>query len=199
MRCAALPKAVAHDNRPRRRPAMSAPLSPPARQPRLQSLRLRLHAALPSRSLLLFGAPLWGLLMMISAWFSLYLRHRLETFHLEALLLLYFSGGFLAWPFCLTSGRLLAHRHRVESRFAAFFLCLSAGTILMTAFLFAMQYRLFYAQWHAPPATFIWAIQFVYTSASAVYQFSVLGLPLLLPLGLLFLIGASVGLARRMR
>jgi hypothetical protein len=178
---------------------MSAPLPIPPASMRLLWLKRRLIACRPSRSHLLVGAPVWGLLMMLSAAVALYLRHRLETFHLEALLLLYFAGGFVAWPFCLTFGRFLAHRHRIEGRFAAFFLCLSAGTILMTAFLFAMQYRLFYAQWHAPPGTFIWAIQFVVTSASAVYQFSVLGLSLFLPLGLLFLIAASLVLARRMR
>jgi len=199
MRCARRLKAAAYDIRPWQNPVMSAPLPAPPEELRLPSRKNRLRAALPSRSEVLLGAPAWGLLMMLSALAALYIRHRLETFHLAAMLLLYFSGGFFAWPFCLILGRLLAHRHRIEARVAAFFLSLSAGTILMTAFLFAMQYRLFYAQWHAPPATFIWAFQFVYTSASAIYQFSIMGLTLFLPLGLLFLIAASLALARRMR
>ena len=48
----------------------------------------------------------------------------------------------------------------------------------MTAFLFAMDYRLFYSRWHAPFGTIVWAFQFVFTSASAVYQFAVLGMRL---------------------
>ena len=199
MPCAGPPKAAAHDIRRWPKTAMSVPLPAPPGKPRLHALKKRWQTAAPSRSQLCVGAPVWGFLMMLSALAGLYLRHRLETFHLEALLLLYFAGGFFAWPFCLTLGRLLAQRHRIEGRIAAFFLSLSAGTILMTAFLFAMQYRLFYAQWHAPPATFIWAFQFVYTSASAVYQFSIMGLTLFLPLGLLVLIAASLALARRMR
>ena len=69
----------------------------------------------------------------------------------------------------------------------------------MTAFLFALDYRVFYARWHAPTGSLIWMFQFAFTSASAVYQFGVLGSRLFLPLGLIWLPGASLYLARRMR
>ena len=65
----------------------------------------------------------------------------------------------------------------------AFFLCLTVCTIAATAFLFAMDYRIFYARWHAPFGTLTWVYQFVFTSAGAVYQFVVMGIRLYLPVG----------------
>jgi hypothetical protein len=134
-----------------------------------------------------------------SALGALYLRNGLLTSHLPELTTVYFLGGMLAWPFMLPLARLLARGRRLEARFAAFFLTLSLGTIAMTAFLFAMDYRWFYARWHAPFGTLVWAFQFAFTSASAVYQFAVLGLGLFLPLGFLCLLAASLYLARHMR
>ncbi|MFC5755233.1 hypothetical protein [Rhizobium sp. GCM10022189] len=159
----------------------------------------RLRAAWPSFPELFVGAPLWGVLMLISAISGLYLRNRLETSHVLDLAILYFGGGLLSWPFNLLVGRYLALGHRVEARFAAFFLALTAGTVLMTAFLFAMDYRIFYSRWHAPFGSFIWMLQFIFTSVSAVYQFLVIGLGLFLPIGLVCLLATSLALAKRMR
>jgi len=162
-------------------------------------MRERLKAAYPPYPDLIVGALLWGVLMLVSAMLSLYMRNRMETSHAGELAILYFAGGLLSWPFMLPLGRYFAHRRRIETRFAAFFVALSAGTILMTAFLFAMEYRLFYARWHGPAGSLLWIFQFVFTSASAVYQFAVLGLPLFLPLGLACLLATSFALAKRMR
>jgi hypothetical protein len=49
--------------------------------------------------------------------------------------------------------------------------------------MFSIIYRNFYAQWHGDPFTRIWLFQLTFTSASALYQFAVLGLRLYLPLG----------------
>lgn len=159
----------------------------------------RLQAARPPLADLVAGALLWGLQMLLSALASLYLRNHLQTSHLLELAAVYFAGGFLAWPFVLPIARFFAHGRRAETRFAAFFVMLTAGTILMTAFLFAMDYRIFYSRWHAPFLSRIWMFQFVFTGASAVYQFFVLGLGLFLPLGLVCLVLTSLFLAKRMR
>ncbi|NTF42133.1 hypothetical protein G6L80_09425 [Agrobacterium rhizogenes] len=148
---------------------------------------------------LLGGAASWGSAMAISALAALYLRNGLLTSHLTALTLVYFFGGTLSW---LVMVPLTGHftKHRPSSaRFAAFFLVLSIGTVAATAFLFAMDYRWFYARWHAPFGSLIWIFQFVFTGASAVYQFAVLGLTLFLPFGLFFLIAAATYLARHRR
>ncbi|MBW9055750.1 hypothetical protein [Rhizobium mesosinicum] len=159
----------------------------------------RLRAAWPSLSELFIGAPLWGVQMLLSAIVGLYLRNGWETSHVLDLAILYFSGGLLSWPFNLLAGRYLAFGHQVEARFAAFFLVLTTGTVLMTAFLFAMDYRIFYSRWHSPFGSVIWMFQFAFTGASAIYQFLVLGLGLFLPLGLVCLFATSLALAKRMR
>ena len=171
------------------------PVSAPARF----SFRERLAGAIPSRSDLLIGAPCWGIEMALSALVALYLRNRLETSHLPTLILLYGFGGMLSWPFMLPFARFFAQGRRVETRFAAFFVALAGGTVAMTAFLFAMDYRIFYSRWHDPFGTVVWAYQFVFTGANAVYQFAVLGLDLFLPAGLACLIVTSLFLAKRMR
>lgn len=154
---------------------------------------------MPPFSLLAGGALLWGLIMAGCALFSLSALGRGNTFHLTRILAVYFAGGFLAWPLALSGARLLARRRGIETRFAACFALLGLGTVALTAFVFAMDYRLFYAQWHQPFGTRIWLLQFLFTSAGAVYQFLVMGLGLYLPAGLPLLAGASLWLARSMR
>ncbi len=153
--------------------------------------------AFPTR-LWIFGAPAWGVAMALCAFGGLFLRFRLETSHLSELLFLYFAGGLVAWIIALPMARPFMGHRLAERRFAAMFLALTVATVLITAGFFALDYRSFYAQWHAPFGTRIWAFQFVFTSASAAYQFLVLGLRLYLPFGFMLLIGVSLYLAKRM-
>jgi len=134
--------------------------------------------------------------MAASAFAALYLRNGLMTSHLTALTLVYFFGGALSWLVMVPLTERAAGHRPPTARFSAFFLALSLGTVAMTAFLFAMDYRWFYARWHAPFGSLVWIFQFLFTGASAVYQFAVLGLTLFLPFGLFFLIAASTYLAR---
>ncbi|AYG66392.1 hypothetical protein CCGE531_10575 [Rhizobium sp. CCGE531] len=151
-----------------------------------------------SRCLEVFrNAVCWGAAMAASALAALYWRNGLLTSHLPALALVYFFGGALAWPILVPLTRRVTRSRPAGARFAAFFLMLSIGTAAMTAFLFAMDYRWFYSRWHAPFGSLIWTFQFLYTGASAVYQFAILGLPLFLPFGLPCLIAVSAYLARR--
>ncbi|MBB3912905.1 hypothetical protein [Rhizobium fabae] len=159
----------------------------------------RLRAAKPPYPDLFAGALLWGMQMLAAAMLGLYLRNGLQTSRLGEVAALYFLGGLLSWPFALPVARFLAYNRPPEARFAAFFVTLTAATILMTAFLFAMEYRIFYSRWHAPFGSVVWVFQFVFTSVSAVYQFLVIGLRLFLPLGLVCLVASSYHLAKRMR
>ncbi|WP_179875444.1 hypothetical protein [Sinorhizobium sp. BJ1] len=158
--------------------------------------RARMLRAIPSWRETFIGAPAWGLAMAFSAWYALWLREHDATFHLESILLLYASGGLIAWPLSLFAGRCLAQDRTIETRFAAYLLCLIAGTIGVTALLFALDYRLFYSQWHAATGSRVWLYQALFTSLSAYYQFLVLGVRLYLPLGAVALLLASLGLAR---
>ncbi len=157
----------------------------------------RLCSSLPSAREILIGGPVWGLMMAMSSFLALYLRNGAQTYHICSILLLFFCGGIIAWPCALFLGRFGAIGRRGETRFAAFFLCLTVCTIAATAFLFAMDYRMFYSQWHEPFGTRIWMYQFVFTSAAAVYQFVVMGVPLFVPFGFAALALASLWLARQ--
>ncbi|HEV7309105.1 hypothetical protein [Ensifer sp.] len=161
--------------------------------------RSRFVRAFPSAVELVVGAPFWGISMMASAWFGLWLREGASTFHLAELLQMFAFGAALAWPPALFLARLAALGRRVETRFAACLFFLSLGTIGMTALLFALDYREFYSQWHAPIGTKTWLFQFAFTTAIAFYQFLVMGLRLYLPLGGAILLGVSLWLASNRR
>lgn len=147
----------------------------------------------------LVGAVAWGGLMALSAAFALYRHNGLETDRLGPLLALYFIGGAIAWPVSVSTARWISGGKPIETRFAACLLCLSVATMMITAILFALDYRMFYARWHAPSGSLVWMFQFVFTGVSAVYQFGVLGSRLYLPLGLFWLPVASYYLARRLQ
>ncbi len=133
--------------------------------------------------------------MTLSAWFALWLRERDVTFHLAELLWIFGAGALLAWPSALFLARFAAIGRRAETRFAAYLFFLSLGTIGMTALLFALDYREFYSQWHAPIGTRTWFFQFAFTTLIAFYQFLVMGLRLYLPVGGVILLGVSLWLA----
>ncbi|MDW5313553.1 hypothetical protein [Rhizobium sp. PL01] len=163
-----------------------------------QKVAQRLREAVPGLWETLIGAPLWGVMMAVSALAALYLRNGAETSHLSGILVLFFAGGLVSWPFALLLGRFGAIGRGRETRFAAFFLCLTVCTIVATGILFALDYRIFYARWHAPFGTGTWVYQFTFTSASAIYQFIVMGIRLYLPLGFAALALTSLWLAYRM-
>lgn len=159
----------------------------------------RFARSLPTLRELVLGAPLWAGAMTLSAWCGLWLRERALTFHLSELLLIFGLGAFLAWPPALFLARFASLRRRVETRFAAYLFFLSLGTIGMTAMLYALDYRQFYAQWHAPTGTGTWLFQFAFTSLIAFYQFLVMGLRLYLPVGGVVLVAVSLWLTSSRR
>ena len=161
--------------------------------------RARLAASRPPVTEWLIGALVWGFLIALSVTFSAYGLHRLPGSHRAIVLALYFCGGALGWIVALPLMRFASLARPPETRFAAAFLFLGAGTAALTALLFALHYRQFYAQWHQPFGTVIWFFQFAFTSASAGYQFAVLGIRHYLPFGLILLIAASILHARRSR
>ena len=112
---------------------------------------------------------------------------------------LFSAGGALAFPVGLFAARLVSLERHWEVALAAAFVCLLAATITFTGGLFALQYRSYYAEWHEPTFSLTWALQFVFTMLTALYQFVVLGIRLYFPLGFIALALASVWFARRQR
>lgn len=112
---------------------------------------------------------------------------------------IYFAGGIASFPIALYCARFMSLNRSREKRFAAVFVCLSTITIAVTAILFAIIYRNFYAQWHDGSFTVLWIHQFIFTTASALVQFAVIGLRLYFPVGFAFLAVTSFWLAASMR
>lgn len=160
------------------------------------NLRDRLQAAQLSWRDAVLGAIGWGAAMALSAQASLWLSMAALTDHYWSLTALVFVGAALAWPLSLASFRFISHGRAREAAFAASFLCLTVFTIGVTSVMFAFMFRHFFVQWHGDPFTKLWLVQFIFTFASGLYQFAVLGLRLYLPLGFVFLFAASILLAR---
>lgn len=179
---------------------------PQKRRPRLGDMlqkgsivKQRLKYALPSKLIVIFGPVLWGGAMAASCWIGLYLRNRGETDHFWQIIFLYFAGAFIAFMPAFVLARFLSFTKPATARFCAYALSLCLVTYAVTAFIFAMQYRIFYAQWHEPFLSKIWFFQQLFTLIGATYQFTIIGLWFYFPIGILSLFITSFILSLRMR
>ncbi len=118
---------------------------------------------------------------------------------IRTIFMLFSAGGFLAFPLGLVIARFLAHDARWQTAFAAAFVAFTLTTLIITALIFGLQYRVYYAQWHQDALTRIWFLQYFFTMAVALYQFAVLGLRLYFPFGFVILLCVSAWFARRLR
>lgn len=158
-----------------------------------------LRQALPPPALALKGAFLWGAAMGFNALGFLWMRGWQSMPHMVALASIFALGAALAFPIGHTLQALVARNARSETRFAAAFLCFALATICVTAALYALQYRAYYAQWHGALLSPSWVIHFIFTTAGAVYQFAVIGLRFYFPWGLAALFALSCIYAARPR
>ncbi len=113
--------------------------------------------------------------------------------------LLYALGAAIAFPIALYLARLVSLGRTFETAFAAMFLALAGSTVGLTAGIYALGYRQYYATWHEDFLTVTWTFQLVFTTAVALVQFLVLGLPLFFPIGFVALLLASLWFARSSR
>lgn len=157
------------------------------------------RSALPGWRATLFGSLAWAVAMGASALINLLLDHWATPDKIRIVSLLFAGGGALAFPLGLFAARLVSLGRGREVAFAAAMVCLAAATIGLTAGLYALQYRSYYAEWHAPAFTLTWGFQLVFTMAVASYQFVVLGIRLYFPLGFVALFAASLWFARQRR
>ena len=105
-------------------------------------------------------------------------------------------GAFFSAPVSLWLTKICV-RPTLIANFALSFFLLGAGTIGLSALVFAFDFWLYFAQWHSEPFSKLWANQLVFTFASAIYQFLVSGLRLYLPFGLIALVMASLWASKR--
>lgn len=154
---------------------------------------------LPSILLWMGGSLAWALAMAASFQLSVHLFGRATSSHDLALTLIYAAGGLLGWLIALPLIHLVEKRGGPQTVLAAWLLLLGVITVGAISGIYALQYRTFYAHWHAPFPSRIWVYQQIFTTASALYQFAVLGLRHLLPTGLAMLLVLSMVMARRSR
>lgn len=159
----------------------------------------RVRRAVPSTVAALLGALLWAVAMGASALTGLWLDNWETPEKIRFVVLLFAMGAAIAFPIGLFAARLISLDRQAEVAFAAAFVCLLGATLAFTGGLLALQYRSYYAEWHAEAFTVRWAFELVFTSLTALYQFVVLGIRLYFPLGFIALAIASVWFARQQR
>ena len=154
---------------------------------------------LPSVLLWMGGSLAWALALAARFQLSVHLFGRATSSHDLALTLIYAAGGLLGWLIALPLIHVVEKRGGPQTVLAAWLLLLGVVTVGAISGIYALQYRTFYAHWHAPFPSRIWVYQQIFTTASALYQFAVLGLRHLLPTGLAMLLVLSMVMARRSR
>ncbi|WP_137158135.1 hypothetical protein [Rhizobium sp. FKL33] len=141
---------------------------------RAASLRARLAETAPSPLTVLCGSILFGALMALVATLDLYDRNQFLMPQWPAVLAMFFLGGALGFTPALWLSRLLFGSREAIARTMGATIVIALSTHLAIAALFALEYRFYYAHWHAPAFTLIWGFQFAFTTLSAAYQFTVI-------------------------
>lgn len=159
----------------------------------------RLGDCIPSPATVLVGSVLVGAASALSALLGLYLHEGFLIFSRDAVVLLYFCGAAAGFGPGLMLANLIAGDAGRPWRFiiGTTILFLSAHTA--TAAIFALQFRMFYAHWHASFPSIAWGHQLVFTSAGAVYQFTVDSLYVYYTLTPLIFLGLGLWFALRAR
>ena len=153
--------------------------------------------AMPSWKVALPGAFLWAAIMATSAATNLMADGWQSDTRIRDVVVVFAVGGFVGFPVGLTAAALVTRQRRAEGRFAAAFLGLLIATIAATTAVYTLEYRVYYAQWHADMFSMTWAIQFLFTTLGATFQFAVSGIRLYFPIGFIALALAALWFARR--
>lgn len=163
----------------------------------MTAMKNRLAQALPPAYASLLPWLFWtltcglaGLLALIYArgWGVSEQTLTVATFYGLGAALAFWPALYLARLFCPQAG---------YWRLFWLFVFLASGTIFFTAVLFALQFRLYFAQWHQPIFSRVWFWQQFFTAGSAVYTYFVMGLRLYLPIGVIGLVVTSWWLNRQ--
>lgn len=168
-----------------------------SRDGRIARWRATATDALPAPSVVVFGSAGWGAIMMISALGGIWMHNSLLMANTFAVASVFFYGGSLAFAPALWLARLwFGHRGKAR-RFAGGTVIIALMSHAAAAGIFALQYRIFYAHWHESFPSVIWFFQFGFTSAGAIYAFTVGSLYYYWPFACLAFIGFGAWFASR--
>ena len=139
------------------------------------------------------------MLMMASAVISLSLSGWGDADSLGAVAILFAVSALVAYAPSVVAACFLSEGRGMETRFAAHFLMLAAGTVFAAAVINGLWLRSYFATWHAAPFSIEWTFQFVFTVAGGAYQFALFGVRLYLPVGFAALVVFAVWRTARAR
>lgn len=176
---------------------MTGRLSPYGSPGFLGRLIRSLGSTMPPPATVIFGSAAWGILMAIAAAIGLYWRDGLIVIQKLAVISLFFYGPAVGFAPGLWLAELLCGRAGRIVRFVVGTVILTLATHTATAALFALQYRVFYAHWHAEFPSITWCFQLAFTAASALYQFTVDSFYVYVPAAPLLFVALGVWFARR--
>lgn len=159
----------------------------------------RAIGAVPSPSTVIFGSAGWGLLLAVAAMAGIWAHNRLIVANPFAIGAVYFYGGSLAFAPALWLVRVTFSGSGRLVRFAGATIIMALTTHLVTAGVFALQYRVFYSHWHADFPEIVWFFQLAFTSAGAGYTFTVGSLAYYWPYSCLAFIGFGLWFGLRGR
>ncbi len=145
----------------------------------------RTRAALPPLPAAAMFSLLWGALLAASAILWLFFHGWRAVELIFPVAAVFFIGGLLSWLPARLLSRLVAPEANSGRRIAADLLFHATAAAGLTAVIFALAFRFYYAQWHGDLFSVFWIYNFVFTILAAIYQFLVLGLRMMAP-GLAF-------------
>lgn len=148
-------------------------------------------SALPSLRTTLLGSILWCAAISLCVWFNVRLMSWGSEAQRAEVIIIIAGGALLAFLPGVTLARLAAGRKSQSQYMAALIIGLAISTIGITALIYLFQFRSYYAIWHDNVGAHDWYWQQFFTTASAFYQFAVLGTRLYMPLGPFVLIAAA--------
>ena len=157
-------------------------------RPTTQSRKTRpVHPVAP-----LVFAIVWCLLITLLTGFQLWWSGDALSERSLAVVLIFAAGSFSGALFARAFSALCGlFRPQPSARFAAMLIGLSTGTVGLSALLHYLQFQSYYSQWHSSPFSRDGLNEIIMTGASSGYIFLVEATPLLLPWGLILLLGAA--------
>lgn len=159
---------------------------------RLASTRLRFfEAAFPWQGALA-GSVLWAVFVAASCALSLvwFGGFGIKT-QIAAITTLYSLGAFSAFAPAVYLARLFIKKPGY-GRIVALMILIASTTMLATAAVLVLEYRIYFSQWHAPFPSEFWIWQQIYTAAGAVAGYVVTGLRYYVPIGIVGLVVMSL-------
>jgi hypothetical protein len=161
------------------------------------AIRKRLAQAIPPAYASLLPWLFWTLVCGTASLLALvYSRGWVLSEQTVTVASFYALGATLAfWPSLYLARLFSTKSGKLRLFWLIFFL--ASGTIFFTAILFALQFRLYFAQWHHPAFSKVWFWQQFFTAGSSVYTYFVIGLRLYLPIGIVGLAVTSWWLNRQ--